>query len=992
MTPALAEHSPHGACGCQSVLRALWAKDPEDLTTTGTHYSPTPHLLDTAAAAEALWAAWLRPGLKDLIVAAIAPDDEVLAVKRLMLMAALHDVGKVNSLFQAQPYTPGDWQGTHRDTLSALGLQWPSAPLISNAGIFKQALPGHRLSVARRHEYVGAYALRHNTHLVPRTVAGEQWLATAVAGHHGLWRIPENPYEFAARDDHDLVDRVLAGGWGHAIDGQRHLIEATLGIEVSTLTPMTVPDGPGLILVSGLLMLADWLASHDDYVAAGKALIKAGQDPVADPSGWLGDRQSTMPAHLESTLGSLRPFGDATSTILGGHPPRPLQEDAIALGGTDGLWLVAFPTGEGKTKAAQLRHVARPGEHLLFGLPTTATTDAMTDTLRRDFHQSGNTVVKSHQYAAFSQTNGLNAQDADLYADSWYDSSLRRLFAPIAVTTCDQVLASVLRMKNSHIRLLAIANHHVVLDEVHTFDAYQRELLNEVLAWLGATNTRTTLLSASIPRVDAQAYRDAYLRGAQRSLTLTAPHTPIYPGHTLLAPADPSTWDNSNTQPSLLSDPIAPVGFDVVDTPTALGPDTRANWALTQAATHPRCHIAVVCNQVDIAVSTALLVAADLPPTHDLIVLHSRMTRSQRETVETRLRTTLGPPPPTPQPDASPEDHAAAADAATAYRAIRPVVVIATQIIEASLDLDFDLMCSDLAPAPSLVQRAGRLWRFRDDTHRTRRHGDDGPARRMTVVATRTDDGDLSSIGALPYAVAEIRKVLDWITNQPVLVIPDDVQPFIDTTRVSAQDFEAYANDLATAVVDAETSARHGDEVATQLGSVMQRIEAAAISKAPVLKTIIERDHITYRALVDLTARPDDEAAMRTRFTELPTYTFLIFDSRAVPAEHAIAGPVPAWAPRAPHDKVAAWQAGTLPASGRAARDLLALHKTTLTALGLPEDWTPRSATLKRQYPVDLAHLDAQPTTGHDPTGRFDDTYGWINPSKPSTRPVPTRP
>src|SRR5699024_3182594 len=97
----------------------------------------------------------------------------------------------------------------------------------------------------------------------------------------------------------------------------------------------------------------------------------------------------------------------------------------------------------------------------------------------------------------------------------------------------------------------------------------------------------------------------------------------------------------------------------------------------------------------------------------DILVLHSAMIDGHRRSVETEIVHRLGPPP------------AAGSDAETvhAFANARPVILVATQIVEASLDIDFDLMLTDLAPAPSIVQRAGRLWRFRESAHRARRWG-----------------------------------------------------------------------------------------------------------------------------------------------------------------------------------------------------------------------------------------------------------------------------
>lgn len=81
------------------------------------------HLLDTAASAGVLWDRWLRPGLRGQLTAALAPGDPALARRRLMAVAALHDIGKVNPVFQGQTRAPIDktWAVAHREQLADAG-------------------------------------------------------------------------------------------------------------------------------------------------------------------------------------------------------------------------------------------------------------------------------------------------------------------------------------------------------------------------------------------------------------------------------------------------------------------------------------------------------------------------------------------------------------------------------------------------------------------------------------------------------------------------------------------------------------------------------------------------------------------------------------------------------------------------------------------------------------------------------------------------------
>src|SRR5690606_9278925 len=148
--------------------------------------------------------------------------------------------------------------------------------------------------------------------------------------------------------------------------------------------------------------------------------------------------------------------------------------------------------------------------------------------------------------------------------------------------------------------------------------------------------------------------------------------------------------------------------------------------------------------------------------------LHSRMVAGHRSAVTDRLLRDLGP---------IDEDDPTLGQG-------KAVTVVGTQVVEASLDIDLDLLSTDLAPAPSLVQRAGRAWRFAD-TRRVDRIGDlaGEDQRAVRIVAHVTSDGDLDPRQA-PYLTFHQRRTLEACESTPVLESPGGVQPFVETAAV----------------------------------------------------------------------------------------------------------------------------------------------------------------------------------------------------------------
>ena len=153
------------------------------------------HLLDTAASAGVLWDRWLRPGLRDQLTVALAPGDPALARRRMMTVAALHDIGKANPVFQGQIRASNDkpWAAEHRAQLARDGYE--IAPPISQPVVY-------------RHEAVSLAAL-HGADMTGDMDPTEHYLAVATSGHHGA---------FHAVDDNRLTPRelrsVCAGAWG----------------------------------------------------------------------------------------------------------------------------------------------------------------------------------------------------------------------------------------------------------------------------------------------------------------------------------------------------------------------------------------------------------------------------------------------------------------------------------------------------------------------------------------------------------------------------------------------------------------------------------------------------------------------------------------------------------------------------------------------------------------------------------------------------------
>lgn len=629
-----------------------------------------------------------------------------------------------------------------------------------------------------------------------------------------------------------------------------------------------------------------------------------------------------------------------------------------------------YPTGDGKTEAAGLRHALDASEGLVFGLPTRATTDAMEARVAQWYGALGVSVIKSHQFAYLDghtpedSDEETNADGRGCGSASWYTTALRKLASPNVVATCDQVLAGGLKNRHIAMRLFNLANHHVVLDEVHTYDTYQTELLVQLLHWWGATRTRVTLLSATLPREHMVRMATAYRAGAGGPATSGEIPETTFPG-SLFVPAGDDRPVTALAPPEGSARTLPPVTFDVACTRDR---DERVQshveWVSDVVARHPDSPIAVVANTVAdcVSVATKLTDDPEVTRTHDVLCLHSSMVAVHRAARERELLDALGK-----------SAHAAGFDHRDPKR--RPVVVVGTQVIQASLDIDVDFLATDLAPAPDLVQRLGRQWRFVSDAsevsaERQRRVGASGRVCRLVAV-TKDDNSTVSN--SVPYLVSTLQNTLTWLLQRPtrVLDVVGDSQAWVD----QAYDRRLMA-DLAQE--DPGTLFAH-DRIAEDAMHVMEAAKSKAVI-APAAKGVegLLREPkgfargrtATWSDLAELTYRDVDEVRMRTRFIDHDSLSVLLFDGdgsigplgRDADGEELRMPPMPLGLEQVSPSTAVTLLRLSVGVSAVTTRVVDMIENAARVTLGEAEswcsnDWNPVSRALASSLPVDIKHL-----------------------------------
>ena len=323
----------------------------------------------------------------------------------------------------------------------------------------------------------------------------------------------------------------------------------------------------------------------------------------------------------------------------------------------------------------------------------------------------------------------------------WFTSSKKALLAPFAVGTVDQAFLSVLQSRFFFLRLFGLEGKVVIFDEVHAYDTYMSVLFENLLVWLKAVGASVIILSATLP--DSVRRRLAAVYSGVSSMNQV--DIPPYPRVTIQSSSSmdtlplPTAKEDSRT-----------IGIIWLDR----NPEAIVQY-LQQELAQGGC-AAVICNTVARSQEIYQLVKeAALVEPENCILFHARFPFVWRKALEERV---LG---------------RFSRDGDRPGRA----VVVATQVIEQSLDLDFDLMISDLAPADLLIQRAGRLWRQKGRA-RPPRMTQPG----LAIAQPGLDDSGWPSFGPDAYVYARHILERSWLTLRGVdsLSLPIETSDLIE--------------------------------------------------------------------------------------------------------------------------------------------------------------------------------------------------------------------
>lgn len=700
------------------------------------------HSFDTAGIMEKLAQKRLPESISDYLCAECGGREKLFST--LKFCALVHDIGKLTIVFQSRIYDAVDFSPF------ADCVELPKSSSLVNASDTPHALASEAILLKLGcREGVASIAGAHHGRPSERAEVCDQisGACTAVENFYGK----RGKYR-----------KLFESLWKEWIDFS---LECAGFSELSDLPDMAVP---AQVVISGMLVTADWIASNTTYFP----LISA------DNKGEFGD----YPKRIENawiTIGfpnmweSKARFGldDEAFKERFGFLPNPTQADIISTA-TDaessGIYIIEAPMGLGKTEAAlALSEIlaARSGAGgMFFGMPTQATSNGIFPRLEKwagglaEDEQTllaiklahGNAALNEDYRELFTGHSNLNIEsDSGLIVHDWFSGRKQTLLSDFVIGTVDQLLMAALKQKHVMLKHFGLSGKVVVVDECHAYDAYMSQYLDMAIKWLGIYKVPVIILSATLPEKRRAELIEAYTDSEKHR----AKHTEAYVDkktadeawkHSLAYPLLTYTENNTVKQKAL--------AFDGENKEVSVRRIIRDEVAATAGYAVERggC-VGVIVNTV----RKAQEIAAELQsafPKAEVIIMHAQFIMTDRAKREEQILKRVGK-------HSTPESR-------------RGLIIVGTQVLEQSLDLDFDLMITELCPMDLLLQRTGRL-------HRHNRVRPQGLETASCFVLDETDDGFDSGSAAI-YGEWLLMRTRALLPNK--LTIPSDIPLLVQQT------------------------------------------------------------------------------------------------------------------------------------------------------------------------------------------------------------------
>jgi CRISPR-associated endonuclease/helicase Cas3 len=626
------------------------------------------HSLDTAGILQKIYYRWIP----DSVFHALKRVDSEEFLKLLIFLGLVHDIGKITYAFQSRIALSVEGGIDH---LEKAGLDFSSKllyqkrsphPLAGEAILLYMNCPVGVASI------VGAY------HGRPESIEDD----------------PQRNLEYYPQNYYGNSKTLWEAMWR---EWMNFCLQYAGYSDVSELPEL---DMASEMLLTGLLIVGDWVASSTSFFPLvreekeeGKKVyptrVNMAWEQLHFPDAWKPQADTMGLERFHEEFGFLP--NEVQQAMLNISESTPSPE----------LMILEAYMGSGKTEAAlsaaEVLAANSGSGGVFFGLPSQATANGLFPRIkswaqsqsldeRHSIELMHGNAALNREFQSLRRYENLNADpesigedlpDDGVYLNNWFDSRKTGLLADFVIGTIDQYLMAGLKMKHVMMRMLGLAGKVVILDECHAYDAYMNSYFDRVLNWLGTYGVPVILLSATLPSERRKEMVQAYIRGKDRRKAEMA----VCPSHGY----PQITWTSGTnvyqkTIPITSKNRRVKVGYVY---------ESQLVEAIKDRLADGGC-AGIIVNTVRKAQEVMRLLQECLPE-YDIALFHSAFTMQDRANRENALLARVGKKSTEKERDR--------------------FIAVGTQVLEQSLDLDFDFLVTQICPMDLFLQRIGRLHR-----------------------------------------------------------------------------------------------------------------------------------------------------------------------------------------------------------------------------------------------------------------------------------------
>lgn len=630
------------------------------------------HSRDTAEIMNRLLNNWVARSTIDAIK---YPHDQL--QDAMKFIALVHDIGKITILFQSRIAAHIDGMNEKFDTL----------------GIKIHDIKSFR-----------------SIDLAPHTLAGEEILlsfgcpatiAAIIGSHHGIPQRKDkvsndylNTYpEYFYDQQYSLWHRLWKEWINYALESSHlHSIDELMNV-----------DRQSAVLMTGLLIMSDWIASNTSLFP----LVEVGNDVLNEEQ--MKERANIAWEKLDfphALQNNQLKFDIKKFKNEFGFLPNDMQKTVIDIVDKKNirLMLIEAPMGGGKTEAAlsaaEVILSKSSTNGVMFCLPSQATANGLFSRIRswaeQQSSEATHTIELRHGSAELNEDYlelksksrfiyenaegvGEDLPHERIYYNGWFDTNKTGLLADFVISTVDQLLMAALKRKHVMLKILGVTSKVIIVDECHSYDAYMNVYLDQILTWLGYFNIPVILLSATLSKQRKMEMMNAYISSKTGFKSFTI--NPLifekpYPRITYI--------DEQNVECKSIR--TLDASKNIFINPLE---DRYIIDVLEEKLSDGGC-AGIIVNTVKKAQDLYKMLKETI---HDakVLLIHSGFTLTDRIQRESEILSLIGK-----SSEPSDRDH---------------LIVVGTQVLEQSLDIDFDIMISQICPIDLLLQRIGRMHR-----------------------------------------------------------------------------------------------------------------------------------------------------------------------------------------------------------------------------------------------------------------------------------------